>query len=270
MSRFDLRGKTAVVTGAASGIGLALAHALGARGCHLILADINLAELEIKTSPLADKVRIHLAYCDVGDAQSITHFVEEIEARDMPVDLLFNNAGVAIGGLFDDVPAAEFERLIDINFLGVVRMTRALLPHLRQRPDARIINISSLFGLIAPSGQTAYSASKFAVRGFSNALRHELLSSSVGVTVVYPGGVRTQIAKRAPNYLKLGESEQAALRKRTEQALRMPPEEAARQILSAVERRCARVVIGMDAKVLGLLERLLPVSYWRVIGKLFG
>ncbi len=113
------------------------------------------------------------------------------------VDLLVNNAGVALGGTFEEVAEADFEWLFEINFWGVVRMTRAFLPLLRRSEEARIVNLSSVYGLIAPPGQTAYAASKFAVRGFSNALRHELAGTSIGVTVVHPGGVATAIANSA-------------------------------------------------------------------------
>ena len=190
----------AVVTGAGSGIGRGLALALARRGCHLALADVNTAGLAETAALLAPHgVRVSQHPLDVTDRAAVAALPDEVLGIHGQVDLLFNNAGVAVGGLFSQVSEKDFDWLMEINFHAVVRMTRAFLPLLRERPAARVVNISSLFGLIAPAGQTAYSASKFAVRGFSNALAHELAleGSSVGVTVAHPGGVATSIARNA-------------------------------------------------------------------------
>jgi short-subunit dehydrogenase len=181
------------------------------------------------------------------------------------VDLLINNAGVAVGGTFDQVSEADFDWLMDINFNGVVRMTRAFLPLLRAGDEARIVNISSLYGLIAPPEQTAYSASKFAVRGFSNALRHELAGTTVGVTVVHPGGVATSIARRARVPAGTSTAEVSRRLEIMEKLLRMPPTRAAEIIVTGIERDRARVLVGMDAKLVSILERLFPVDYWRLV-----
>ena len=157
-----------------------------------------------------------------------------------------------------------------INFDAVVRMTRAFLPLLQTSDDARIVNVSSIYGIVSPAGQTAYSASKFAVRGFSNALRHELEGTRVGVTVVHPGGVATAIARsaRAPAGIDAAEVERR--RAAVERKLRMPPARAGEIIVRGIERRRARVLVGGDAVVVALLERLAPVGYWRVLRKLVG
>jgi short-subunit dehydrogenase len=183
------------------------------------------------------------------------------------VDLLVNNAGVALGGTFEQVGEDDFDWLMEINFHGVVRMTRAFLPHLKASDDARIVNVSSLYGLISPPGQAAYSASKFAVRGFSNALRFELAGSTVGVTVVHPGGVNTSIAKsaRVPANAPADEVERG--KKIAQKMLRMPPEQAGEIIVRGIERREARVLVGNDAKMVALLERLSPVNYWNLLRK---
>jgi short-subunit dehydrogenase len=157
---------------------------------------------------------------------------------------------------------------MEINFHAVVRMTRAFLPHLRASDDGRIVNVSSMWGIISPPGQAAYSASKFAVRGFSNALRHELEgSSTVSVTVVHPGGVATSIAKnaRAPDGVPAHEIEKH--RRRAQAHLRLPPEKAGEIIVRGIERRRARILVGADALAIALLERFAPVRYWNLLKK---
>jgi NAD(P)-dependent dehydrogenase (short-subunit alcohol dehydrogenase family) len=263
-----LAGKTAVVTGAASGIGRALAVSLARRGCHLALADVHEAGLAETASLLpAERLRVSRHRLDVGDRQAIAAFPAAVSANHPGVDILVNNAGVALGGSFEQTDETDFEWLFDINFWGVVRMTRAFLPLLRARGEGQIINLSSLFGLIAPPGQTAYSASKFAVRGFSESLRHELEGSGVGVTTVHPGGIATSIARNARMSKAISAAEQARSLKRFQHLLKMPPERAGEIIVQAIERRRPRVIVGSDAKFAALVERLLPSSYWRVIGR---
>jgi len=264
----NLAGRTAVVTGAASGIGRALAVALAERHCHLALADIDAAGLSGTGQLIKNRaVNVSLHQLDVADPLAVAAMPDAVAQRHSRVDLLFNNAGVAIGGFFEEVSEDDFQWLFDINFWGVVRMSRAFLPVLRQSDAARIVNISSLFGLIAPPGQAAYSASKFAVRGFSHALRHELEGSTVGVTVVHPGGVATSIARNARKSHGQSAAEVELTLARVEKLLRMPPQDAAEIILKGVARGKARIVVGMDAKLGSLIERLMPVSYWSLLGR---
>ena len=271
---FKLEGRTAVVTGAASGIGRAIALSLAKRGCHLALADIDDAALERAAADIAahsgaSDVRISRHHLDVADAAAVAGFPEQVTAAHAGVDVLVNNAGVALGGTFQQIGMADFEWLFAINFWGVVRMTRAFLPLLHKSDDARVVNISSLFGLIAPPGQTAYVASKFAVRGFSESLRHELSGTRIGVTVVHPGGVATSIARNArlPKSVPLAE---AIERRRSFDAfLKMPPEAAGETIVRGVENRKARVLVGSDAKRAAIIERLMPVTYWNFLGRRF-
>ena len=264
----NLAGRTAVVTGAGSGIGRAIALSLAARRCHLALADIDQARLA-KTRELLENrgVNVSLHPLDVADRTVVAAFPAAVAQHHATVDLLVNNAGVAVGGSFDEVSETDFEWLFDINFWGVVRMTRAFLPILKQSNEARIVNISSLFGLISPPGQTAYSASKFAVRAFSNALRYELEGSRVAVTVVHPGGVATSIARdsRKPKDRSAAHIDEAIAR--IEKLLRMPPEKAGELIVQGVAKGKARILVGTDAKVASLVERLMPVSYWRLLGR---
>ncbi len=262
----QLRDQTAVVTGAAGGIGRAIALSLAKRGAHLALADLKeqgLGETAVMATALGVRVSTHRL--DVADADAVAAFPVAVLAAHPGVGILVNNAGVAVSGSFEEVSAADFEWLFGINFWGVVRMTRAFLPVLRQAREARLVNISSLFGLIAPPGQTAYAASKFAVRGFSESLRHELDGSNVGVTTVHPGGVATRIAIDARQSGNPDPAEVARRLKYYARMLRMPPEQAGEIIVSGMEQRRARIIVGSDAKLAALIARVFPVSYWNWI-----
>ena len=264
----QLKNRVAVITGAGSGIGRALAMGLAQRGCHMALADVRPESLQETASRLVDSgIRISQHLLDVASKEQVASLPAAVMAAHGKVDLLINNAGIAIGGTFEQASEADFDQLMEINFHGLVRMTRAFLPLLHASDHARIVNISSLFGLIAPAGQTAYCASKFAVRGFSNALRHELLGSTVGVTVVHPGGVATEIARNAkvPAGVSVQEIEQH--QKLAQKMLRMPPDKAASIMIQAIEQERARVLVGFDAKVASLLERVFPVAYWRLLAR---
>ncbi|HEY0735661.1 MAG TPA: SDR family NAD(P)-dependent oxidoreductase [Herpetosiphonaceae bacterium] len=265
----QLADRTAVVTGAASGIGRATAVALARRKCHLALADVDAAGL-VRTAELigGHGVRVSCHKLDVSDAEAVAAFPEIVQAEHPSVDVLINNAGVAIGGSFEQASEADFEWLFGINFWGVVRMTRAFLPLLKASDDARLVNLSSVFGLIAPPGQTAYAASKFAVRGFSEALRHELQGSRVGVTVVHPGGVATAIAERARLPAGAAAEEIARQRAAFSKALRLPPEVAGETIVQGIERRKDRVLVGSDARLIAAIVRVAPVSYWQILTRL--
>lgn len=269
--RMQLKGRTAVITGAGGGIGQAIALSLARRGCHLALADIDEAGMA-NTADLARayEVRVSQHRVDVANRAVVAEFPNVVSSEHQSVDVLVNNAGVAVGGTFEEVSDEDFEWLFEINFWGVVRMSRAFLPLLRASDDARIVNLSSVYGLVAPPEQAAYASSKFAVRGFSEALRHELEGSGIGVTVVHPGGVNTSIAEKARIPEGVNEEEIARRRKRYKKLLRMPPEIAGETIVRGIERRQARILVGSDAKVLSLIARLLPVSYWKVLAKMDG
>jgi NAD(P)-dependent dehydrogenase (short-subunit alcohol dehydrogenase family) len=267
-----LAGRTAVITGAAGGIGRGVAIALARRGCHLVLADIDDTALartaaEIAGSKAKENIRISRHHLDVSNRAAVAAFPTQVTAAHGGVDVLVNNAGVALGGAFLEVAESDFDWLLGINFWGVVQMTRAFLPLLQKSEEARLVNISSLFGLIAPPGQTAYSASKFAVRGFSEALRHELAETRIGVTVVHPGGVATSIAKNARLPNSLSEEDAAKRRKFFDSHLTMPPEVAGEIIVHGVENRKPRILVGSDAKYAALVERLMPVTYWKWLGR---
>ncbi len=261
-------GRTAVITGAGSGIGRAIATSLARRGCHLALADVNAASLADTVAQLpAAGLRVTTHQLDVADRNMVARLPAAVLAAHGGADVLVNNAGVAVGGTFEMVSEADFDWLFDINFHGTVRMTRAFLPMLRASREARLVNISSVFGLVAPAEQVAYAASKFAVRGFSEALRHELAGSTVGVTVVHPGGVRTNISGSARVPAGVDAAEFARRRALFDKSLRMPPAKAGEIIVRGIEQRKPRVLVGGDAVALAWLARLMPVSYWSVLRK---
>lgn len=267
MNSFNLSNKTIVITGAASGIGRAVAIGAAKRGANLALVDVQKAALEetLQQCKGGGKVTLHLA--DLSLRGAITPLYDEIIASHPNIHVLINNAGVAIGGEFSRISENDFDWLMEINFNAVVRMTRAFLPILRRQSAAQIVNISSIFGIIAPAGQAAYCASKFAVRGFSESLRHELAATNVGVTVVHPGGIATQIANNArmPQGVVLDDE----ARKRFNAKLTMPPTDAADTILNAIITRAPRLLIGKDAKMAEFIQRIWPITYWRKIQKYF-
>ena len=267
-----LAGRTAVVTGAAGGIGRGIALALARRGCHVALADIDEAALartaaEIAGQESARSPRVSHYRLDVANRAAVAALPAQVMAAHGAVDILVNNAGVALGGTFLEIAETDFDWLLGINFWGMVQMTRAFLPLLSNSEEARIVNVSSLFGLIAPPGQSAYAASKFAVRGFSESLRHELADTRIGVTVVHPGGIATSIAKNARMPASLSDDEAAKRRTFFDSFLTMPPETAGEIIVRGVERRKARILVGSDAKYAELVEPLMPVNYWKWLGR---
>jgi short-subunit dehydrogenase len=268
---FPVRGATVVITGAAGGIGAALALNLAMRGANLALADRNAEGLAtIAAEARAKGVRVSTHLLDVTDKDAMLALPEAVLAEHDRVSVLVNNAGVALAGTFAEISIADIEWLFDINFWAPVRLTKAFMYVLEREPAAHIVNISSLFGLIAPPGQTAYSAAKFALRGFSESLRHELDGSPITLTVVHPGGVRTDIANSArtpqgldPEMARIGKA-------RINKLLRMPPAEAAEQIAHAIEQRARRLVIGGDARMADRIQRLFPASYWNYMNRQAG
>jgi short-subunit dehydrogenase len=273
MGPYEFAGGTAVVTGAASGIGAALAAALAARGSNLVLLDRDadrLADVVEGVRRTHPAVRVETVVVDLSDDETTARVVGELAAAHPEVTLLVNNAGVALGGRFDQVTLEEFDWVMAINFRAVVRLTHAFLSTLKAHPGAHLVNVSSVFGIFAPAGQAAYSASKFAVRGFSEAVRHQLAENGVGVTVVHPGGIRTRIAESARTGSGVSVEEYEQGRRQFAKLLTIPPEVAAARIVEAVERRRPRLLIGWSATVPDVLVRLLPGSYWKLIARRAG
>lgn len=272
-----LDGASVVLTGAGSGIGRALAHALDARGARVAMIDRDAEGLDGTARAMGEGHSTHVL--DVTDRDGVRTLSSEIGAAPGGVHCLVNNAGIAVGGTFETTRETDFDRCVDVNFQGVVNMTRAFLPLLRasvgghegrapSRPVRRIVNVSSIFGLIGPPGQTAYSASKFAVAGFSQALRADLYGSGIGVSVVHPGGVATQIARSALVPPGTDPEEIERRLERSDRLLVMPPARAARIMLRGIERGRDRIVVGRDAIAGDALVRLMPVRYANVIRRL--
>src|SRR5262245_19451885 len=262
----------AVVTGAASGIGRALAARLTQAGASLALADIRAAELNDTARRLksmdgsSTKVTAHIV--DVSDKERVAAFAREVVEAHGRASLLINNAGVGLFGTAEQLSIEDIEWLMGVNFWGVVYGVKHFLPILRRQPEGHIVNVSSVFGIVGPAGHSAYAASKFAVRGFTEALRHELAGGPVKVSVVHPGGVRTNIANDArPG---AGADRAAVERERAifNVAARTSPEKAAERIVRGVLRDEERILVGADAWMMDRIQRWAPVKYWRLISKM--
>ena len=259
MRGFD--GRVAAVTGAASGIGRALAQELAGRGAHLALADVDEVGLsETAGACGGSAVKVTTSRVDVADRAAVTSWAERVVEEHGRVDLVVNNAGVALVADVSAMDVADLEWLMGIDFLGVVYGTKAFLPYLLERGEGHIVNVSSVFGLLSVPSQSAYNAAKFAVRGFTDALRMELEIARTGVscTTAHPGGVRTNIARHArvdETLLELAGGRHR-FTERFERVSMTRPESAARKILGAVERDQRRVLVGPDAWFIDLVSRL--------------
>ena len=265
---FPIKGGVAVITGAASGIGAARAANLARRGMDLALADRNadgLAATAVLARAAGVKVSEHLL--DVTDVAALEALPEAVLAAHGKVTVLVNNAGVALIGDFDQVSLTDFAWLMDINFWAPVRLTKAFMYALRQENAAHIVNISSVFGIIAPPGQAAYCAAKFAIRGFSESLRHELAATNISLTVVHPGGIRTAIADSARLSQGIDPAEARAATAEFNKFLKTSPEDAAEAIAQAILARKPRLLIGRDARFIDIIQRIFPVTYWKRIAK---
>jgi short-subunit dehydrogenase len=270
MGPYAFEGGTAIVTGAASGIGAALATALAVRGSNLVLVDRDVERLDevaagVRAAHPALAVTTYVA--DLSDDDAADRIATQLAAEHPETTLLVNNAGVALGGRLDQVTLEEFDWVMAVNFRSVVRLTHALVPVLKQHPGAHLVNVSSVFGIMAPAGQAAYSASKFAVRGFSEAVRHELAENGVGATVVHPGGIKTRIAESARIGSGVSREEWEQGQRQFRKLLSIEPADAAAQIVTAIEKRRPRLLIGWSAKVPDVLVRLMPGTYWRLVAR---
>jgi NAD(P)-dependent dehydrogenase (short-subunit alcohol dehydrogenase family) len=280
MERFS--GKVAAITGAGSGIGRGLALELATEGCHLALSDIDdagLAETLARVEQIAGEsasagagVKVSNARVDVVDRDAVDAWAAATVDEFRQVNLIFNNAGVALSANVSAMTYESFRWLMDINFWGVVHGTLAFLPHLRASGDGHVVNISSVFGLLGIPTQSAYNSAKFAVRGFTDALRTELDIEQCGVsaTTIHPGGIRTNIARNArfefADHEEAVDAEQAAVD--FEKLARTTPEKAARLILGAVRKNKRRALIGPDAHLLDAAARLSPRASQWALGRL--
>jgi short-subunit dehydrogenase len=209
---------------------------------------------------------------DVAEPGQIADFAQAATSAHPALNILINNAGVALLGQFGEIDQAQMDWLFNINFWGVVHSTRAFLPHLARKPEAHIVNISSIFGIIAPPGQTAYCAAKFAVRGFSESLRHELqvANSPIRLSVVHPGGVATNIARNSRTGTGVSDNAfRAQSIDRFEAMARTTPAAAALRIIEGIEKNQPRILIGNDARMMDLLQRFRPATYWAPLARRF-
>lgn len=261
--------KIAVVTGAGSGIGRALAIALNDQGCELYLSDVNATTLD-ETMGLLPKrsVAADTTVIDAADKTAMHSWAQRIGSEKGHVDIVINNAGVALMSTAQETQYEDIEWLMGINFWGVVHGTKAFLPLLRQSPEANLINISSVFGIISVPTQSAYNAAKFAVRGYTEALRQEMAGTNVHVCCVHPGGIKTNIARSARG----GDPSESADERgdRFQKIASTTPESAAAQILQAAQQHKPRLLIGWDAKLMSLASRLFPASYPKLLGLFLG
>ncbi len=268
MKSFD--GRVAAITGAGSGIGRALAQELARRGAHLALSDIDeLGLAETVTLCEGTGVKVTSQRLDVADRDAMGAWAAQVVADHGKVNLIFNNAGVALGATVEAMSYEDFEWLMNINFWGVVHGTMAFLPHLKASGEGHVVNVSSVFGLISVPSQSAYNAAKFAVRGFTDALRMELDVAKGGVssTTVHPGGIKTNIVRNArmdESVTEFAGGPELA-RKNFDRVAMTRPEKAALKILAAVENDRRRVLIGPDATVIDLVSRLPAGLYQRVL-----
>lgn len=258
-------GTVAVVTGAASGIGKALALQLAAKGCHLALADKDLNGLEILQHQIEVLgVECFIASLDVSDNLGFVTFAQQVNEKFNRVDMLFNNAGVSLIDSVENQSLEDFHWLMNINFWGVVHGTNAFLPYLKASSAGHIVNISSLFGLLSLPLQSAYNASKYAVRGFTEALKMEMAGSNLAVHCVHPGGIKTNITNNAK--VSTNAIPKSQLIADFNKQAKTTPEQAASIILLGIEKKQRRILVGGDATLLDRIARWFPSSYEKLLG----
>jgi NADP-dependent 3-hydroxy acid dehydrogenase YdfG len=266
-----IRGKVAVITGAGSGIGRALAYDFARRGARLAISDVDTVGL----AETAKQVRVigapvHEQRLDVTDRAAVLAYAATVAAEYGTVNLIFNNAGIAFTGDVEEMEFEQIERVIDVDFWGVVNGTKAFLPYLIASGDGHVVNISSLFGLLSMPGQSAYNAAKFAVRGFTESLRQEMIINRhpVQVTCVHPGGIKTAIARNGGAVVGRDAAQIAEFF--DSKLAKTSPEQAAKTIVRAVIGNRPRAVVGLDARVLDVFVRAVGPAYQRLFSMVAG
>lgn len=265
-----LKDRVVSITGAGSGIGRATAVAMADRGARLALSDVNEAGLNETLSVCQQRgVTCKATVLDVSDRDAVYAWAEDTRKTFGKVNVIINNAGVSLGGIIEDLDYEDFEWIMNINFWGVVYGTKAFLPYLRESGDGHVVNISSLFGLMAMPGSGAYNASKFAVRGFTEALAEELSidNAPVKVTSVHPGGVDTNIARggRVTANKRWGMIDAETAGEEFKKFARTTPDQAAKQLIDAILKERARLLIGNDARLFDTVQRIMPVRYQSLV-----
>jgi short-subunit dehydrogenase len=261
------KSSVAVITGAGSGIGRALALRFARENiAGIAIADFNEQGLNETFAMLADsKIPVSKHKIDVSKLVEVQRFADEVLAEHSRATHLINNAGVGVIGSFEQISLEDFEWLMSINFWGVIYGCKVFLPILREQDSAHIVNISSVFGMIAPPEQTVYCASKFAVRGFTESLRHELEDSNISVSSVHPGGIKTNIARNS----RLGEKTPEDYKKQGvaffDKVALTTPETAAETIMKGIKSKNPRILIGKDAHAISYIHRLFPKKYLKIL-----
>lgn len=266
MKNFD--NKVAVVTGAGSGMGRELAYQLASAGAKIAVLDFNaLALEETERHLLASGTEVFAKTVDVSQKEQVFAFADEVMARFGRVDILINNAGVALGQVrVDDQKMEDMEWIVGINQWGVVYGTMAFLPHLKKSPEAALVNLSSIFGIVGIATQSAYCMTKFAVRGFTESLRMESVGSSLTITTIHPGNVKTNIVNNSRDHNTKAKERLAT---RFDRMPGVTASDAARQIIEGIRHKRTRVVIGTDAKRMDWLSRLMPERYTSILLNVF-
>ena len=256
-------GRCAVITGAGSGIGRALALHLNRAGCDLYISDINGETLEDTAASLQrPELACDRQVLDVADRAAMHAWADRVAAERGYADIVLNNAGVGLSARVEDMSYDDLDWLMGVNFWGVIHGSMAFLPLLKQAPQGHLVNISSLFGMIAVPTQSAYNAAKFGVRGFTEALRQEMAGSNVHVCCVHPGGIATNIARDSRG----GDATPEERHERFQSFARTSPESAAAQIARAIDKRKPRLMLGADSKIASLVAQLFPVRYPAILG----
>jgi NAD(P)-dependent dehydrogenase (short-subunit alcohol dehydrogenase family) len=262
----EIKGKIAVITGAASGIGRATAVALAREGARVAIADVDragLAETAKQIEAISGQVSTYLL--DVSSREAVYAFAQEIEAQFGGADIVINNAGVAQVATVEELSYEDFEWVMNIDFWGMVYGSKAFLPQLRQKGAGHIVNVSSIFGLFSVPSQAAYNSAKFAIRGFTEALRHEMKGSGIAVSCVHPGGIKTNILRNARFLQSVQTTEREQAMSGFDKLARTTPDQAAQTIIKGIKANKPRILIGMDARILDWIIRLLPASYGKVM-----
>jgi len=271
----QIAGKTIFITGCASGIGRGLVkHAIQHGAKRVIATDVDSASLG-KTAEEASKLGsgdIETHILDVSDKDAVYALADSIQADHGGADIVINNAGVALFAEVNEMTYQDFEWVMDIDFWGMVYGTKAFLPKMIERGSGHIVNVSSIFGMIAVPGNSAYHAAKFAIRGFTESLRTEMVRNETGVEIssVHPGGIKTNVARNA----RMAQNEELLARrdeinKGFDEMARTTPEEAARVIFTGIEKNNPRILIGGDARFMDRIQRLMPIKYQKVLGRMF-
>ena len=257
----DLKNKVAAITGAASGIGRMLAVNLANQRCNLAIADIDEACLNETAALIGEKVKVSTHIVDVSMREQVFRFAEEAALHHGGVDIIINNAGVALGDFLETVPLEDFEWLMGINFWGVVYGAMAFLPYLKKRPEGQVVNISSINGILPNPNNGPYCAAKFAVKGYTETLAQEMHGTNIKVSCVHPGGIKTNIARNARfNCAMYSLSREKSICLYEDELFKTTADEAARTIIAGIKGGRRRIMVGTDAKVADLITRLFPVT----------